>query len=158
MFCYHCGKLINEHKIESKKPTLNMVEEVNDSDVTVQYICPRCGHLIHENASEDNIKELSRAAHSEIQRGNNFFASGMGSNSIGIILLAIGIIFFLLAHKPANGHQLDAGCPEFFVSLVLIVVSVVLLTVGITFTIIGLVRKIRYGRLLVDINNGTFVQ
>jgi hypothetical protein len=82
----------------------------------VNYVCPRCGHLIHEGATQEDIKSLSRASHSELQRGSNNFAFGMGFFAIGIILLTIAIIFFVLAHKPNNGFQLVVACAEFYVS------------------------------------------
>lgn len=158
MHCTHCGKKINERRIEAKKPTLMHIDtEIND-DTSIAYVCPRCGNIVHENISEAEIKSLSRAAHSEYQRGNNSFSIGMGNIAIGVIALALAIIFFLLAKKPSNNHQLVTTCPEFYVSVVLFVISFVLLTVGIVYTAIGIYKKQYYTHLLKDINNKTFVQ
>ena len=76
---------------------------------------PRCGHLIHQHVTEQELKTLSAASHAEIQRGRNFFASGMSLNLIGAIILVLAIIFLVLAHKPANNFALVTTCPEFFV-------------------------------------------
>jgi len=154
LYCYHCGKKIDNYKLEAKAASLNS-EEVND-DTKVEYICPRCGHLTHLDATESDKKELSIACHSQVQRGNNHFALGMSFNSVGIILLAIAIIFYVLAHKPAGGFV--RTCGEYYVFVALLAISVILLGFGIAHTIVGIVKKVRYSRLLKDLNNGTFVQ
>lgn len=157
MYCYHCGLKIDEHKIEMDKSSIDVDTEIN-SQTVIQYICPRCGHLIHEGFSSEDEKELSVASHAQIQRGNNSFANGMCLNSIGLILLVISIIFFVLAHKPAKGRALVLNCPEFYISLALIIISVILLGFGIYQTIVGILKKRHYSKLLKDINNKTFVQ
>lgn len=157
MYCYNCGKKIDEHKIEKKHPSLSDYDEVN-SEVSVQYICPRCGHLIHEGLDEADSKQLSRACHAQIQRANNSFAKGMCMNVLGLILLIISLIFFLLANKPSQGFVLQVNCAEFYVFLVTLICSVILLGIGITFTIIGVRTKRIYSNLLKDLNNKTFVQ
>ncbi len=157
MYCYHCGKKIDEHKIESQKTSFE--KEVEYSEYTkVQYICPRCGHLIHEGLSEEDSKELSRASHAQIQRANNSYARGMCMNALGVILLIIAIIFFILANKPSQGFVLQTNCAEFYVFIVATIVSVILLGVGVYLTIIGLKTRHHYSQLLKDLNNKTFVQ
>lgn len=158
MYCDHCGKKINEKRIEAKSSSLGMCQEPINDETTVSYVCPRCGHLIHSDLSKEDVKSLSRAAHAEIQRGNNFFSSGMGFSSIGMISLIISILFFYLAKKPSAQFQLVTDCAEFYVFVVLLAVAVVLLTVGISEVLIGLLRKRKYFNLLRDINNGTFIQ
>ncbi len=157
MYCYHCGKKIDEHKIEAKQTSFN--QDVEYGEYTkVQYICPRCGHLIHEGLSEEDSKELSRASHAQLQRASNSYARGMCMNALGAILLIIAIIFFILANKPSQGFVLQTNCAEFYVFIVATVVSVILLGVGVYLTIIGLKDRHHYSQLLKDLNNKTFVQ
>lgn len=157
MYCYHCGLKIDEHKIETSKSSFNSEVEV-DSEAKVQYICPRCGHLIHEGMSLEDSKELSRASHAQIQRAANSFARGMCMNALGGILLIIAIIFFVLANKPAYGFVLQTNCAEFYVSVVSFAVSAVLLGFGLYLAIKGASTRRHYTQLLKDINNRTFVQ
>lgn len=165
MYCTHCAKKIDEAKIESASPSLNLVQgqEIAE-DAGIAYVCPRCGHLIHDNVSEEEKKSLSRAAHAQVQRARNYFASGMGMVSVGAILGVIAILFFVLAHKPSNGYALvdETGkflfSAEFLVSLVLGIITVVLLAVGGTYVVRGVLTKKANSDLLRDLNNGTFVQ
>ena len=157
MFCYHCGYKLDEKKVESKQSTYEKVEGL-DVDTQINYVCPRCGHLIHDNASPEDVKSLARACHAELQRGRNDFARGMSSLSIGIILLVTSIVFLLLSRKADNKFQIPVSSPEFWVFLVLAIISVILLTLGVVFTVLGLKRKTTYTSLLKDINNKTFVQ
>lgn len=159
MYCPHCAKHIDETKIEASSSSYNQVinQEIAE-DATIAYVCPRCGHLIHEDLQPEEVKSLSRAAHAQIQRARNYFASGMGMVSVGAILLIIGILFFVLAHKPSNGYELTVGSAEFLVSAVLGTVAVVLLVVGGVFVYRGATTKHQNTVLLREINNGTFVQ
>lgn len=157
MYCYHCGLKIYEHKLETKKSSFQEIENTNEK-TSVQYICPRCGHLIREGLSEEDSKELSRASHAQIQRGNNSYALGMSMNALGAILLVIALLFYLLANKPSKGFVLQTNCAEFYVAIILFVVSVILLGVGVAKTIIGVRKKHHYSLLLRDLNNKTFVQ
>ena len=156
MYCYHCGYQLNEKKVEKKKSSFDIDQEVKE-DTTVSYICPRCGHLIRSNMQEEDRKALSRASHAQIQRGNNNFALGMSFNSIGLILLVISIIFFFLSIKPSVGH-LVTTCAEFYVFVVFLIVAIILLSGGVFFTVVGIFKKIHYNKLLKDLNNKTFVQ
>ncbi len=165
MYCTHCAKKIDEKKLEAQSSSLLLADgEELPEDVTISYVCPRCGHLIHDHISEEEVKSLSRASHAQVQRARNYFASGMGMVSIGAILLTIGILFFVLAHKPSNGYSLfdESGklffSAEFLVSVVLTIISVVLLLVGGVFVFRGVSTKRQNTALLRDINNGTFVQ
>lgn len=157
MYCYHCGKRIDERKIESKSSSFESNQEYGEF-TKVQYICPRCGHLIHEGLTEEDSKELSRASHAQIQRANNSYARGMCMNALGVILLIIAIIFFILANKPSQGFVLQTNCAEFYVFIGATIISVILLGVGAYLTIIGLKTKHHYYQLLKDLNNKTFVQ
>jgi DNA-directed RNA polymerase subunit RPC12/RpoP len=157
MYCYHCGKQIDERKIESQSSSFDANQEYGEF-TKVQYICPRCGHLIHEGLSEEDSKELSRASHAQIQRANNSYARGMCMNALGVILLIIAIIFFILANKPSQGFVLQTNCAEFYVFIGATIISVILLGVGAYLTIIGLKTKHHYSQLLKDLNNKTFVQ
>lgn len=151
MYCYHCGKKIKE------VPAL-ADQMIGNDDTKVAFICPRCGHLIHEGLSEEDSKELSRASHAQIQRGNNSFATGMSLSIVGAILLAIGLLFYLLAKKPSQGYVLHTDCAEFYVFVALTVISVILLCFGIYKVVTGLITKKQYTELLRDLNNKTFVQ
>ena len=158
MYCPHCAKKIDETKIEASSNFDFIADQEVAEDASIAYVCPRCGHLIHENLAEEEVKSLSRAAHAQIQRARNFFASGMGLVSVGVILLAIGILFFVLAHKPSNGYELTVGSAEFIVAAALGIVAVILLVVGGVFVVRGILTKRQNSLLLKEINNGTFVQ
>ena len=156
MYCYHCAKHIDEDKLE-KKASSFAVEEAGEN-ATVSYICPRCGHLIHAGADEEEVKSLARAAHAQIQRARNFLSTGLGYAAIGVIIGIIAILFYFLACKPTNQYQLVTTCAEFYVSVILGIISVILLALGIVFITRGIVRKRQNANLLQDINNQTFVQ
>ena len=159
MYCYHCGKHFDEKKLEVKSSSLESVQDQEFlGEQEVCYICPRCGQIVHSGHTEKDIKSLSRAAHSEIQRARNSFASGMGFVSVSVILLVLAIMFFLLAKKPNNQYQLVTTCAEFYVFVVLLVVGLILLVTGVSFVSIGVVKKHQYSSLLKDIQNETFVQ
>jgi len=155
LYCYHCGKRIDEHKLECKKPSINPEVEI-DENASITYVCPRCSHIIHEGMSSEDAKELSRASHAQIQRGNNAFATGMCLNSLGIIILVVSIVFCLLCNKPLEGFV--TNCGEFYVFVGTMIISVILLIVGVYDTIKGVVNKRHYTALLKDLNNKTFVQ
>lgn len=157
MFCYHCGYNVDVDKIEAKQSTYNRIEGL-DMDTKINYVCPRCGHLVHADASEEDVKSLARACHAELQRGRNDFARGMSNISIGVILLVTSIVFLLLSRKADNQFRITVSSPEFWVFLVLAIISVILLILGIVFTVFGLKRKVTFTSLLKDINNKTFVQ
>lgn len=84
MYCTHCGKKINENKIEEKKSSYNIANESLTNKTEIQYECPRCGEIIHNHISKEEEKSLARAAHAEIQRGHNSFSRGMGNFCIGL--------------------------------------------------------------------------
>lgn len=160
MYCYHCAKHIDETKLEAKTSSFNLVSEDTEvgSDAKITYVCPRCGHLIKEGATEEQIKSLSRAAHAQVQRARNSIAVGMGFNSIGLIALIVAVLFFFLAKKPSNQYRLVVDCAEFYVSIVLAVASVASLSYGVFRVVSGFLNKKANSRLLKDINNRTFVQ
>ena len=156
MYCYHCGYKFDEKKVEEKKSSYSLTD-MSDENTTISYVCPRCGHLTHFDMQEEDRKALSRAAHAQIQRGNNNFALGMSFNSIGLILLVTSIIFYFLSIKPSVG-RLVTNCAEFYVFVVLLVLAIILLSGGVFFTIVGMLKKNHYHHLLKDLNNKTFVQ
>lgn len=157
MYCYHCGYKLNEHKIEANKSSYDLVKDMEiDSETTIEYVCPRCGHIIREGMSHEDQKALSRASHAQVQRGSNSFASGMCLNALGLILAIISVVFFLLSNKPQAGFVYNCG--EFYVAVATAVMAVILLTIGMVKTINGIVTKKHYSSLLKDLNNNTFVQ
>jgi hypothetical protein len=158
MFCHYCANKVNVERLEAKNPTLVEYKEVVNSDTKVVYVCPRCGHIIHEGLNEEEVKSLSRAAHADYLRGSNSFATGMSLTLFGFILLIIALVFFLLSFKADAGGTLVTACAEFIVCVALGIISVILLGVGITLVVRGLVTKRRCSLLLKDINNQTFVQ
>lgn len=157
LYCPHCAYLLDEDKVENKSSSYDLTKEIEiDEEAQIKYVCPRCGHLIHANLNHDEVKELSRASHAQVQRGNNSFASGMCLNLLGVILLIISLIFFILSNKPAKGFVMNCG--EFYVAVATMVISVILLSFGIFKTVVGLRLKMHYTKLLKGLNNQTFVQ
>ena len=164
MYCCHCGKRINEHKLEAKKSSLVIKDENGEfqevnADAPINYVCPQCGHLIHADASPEELKSLSQAAHSQLQRGANSFARGMALNLIGIIILILALSFFLLSFQSdGGGKTLNTGKSTFYIFIVMAAIAVILLGFGVYFTIVGISKKKGYTKLLKDLNNKTFVQ
>lgn len=154
MFCYHCGYKMKEGEGKISHEVLETKEE----EAKISYVCPRCGHLIHEGATEEDKKALSRASHAQMQRSRNDLASAMGSISIGAIALIISILFFFLAKKPSNQYKLVVDCAEFWVFLVLLIIAVGLFVFGGIKLYQGLSKKKLYGKLLSDINDEAFYQ
>lgn len=158
MFCHYCANKVDTKKLEKVSPSLEKYKEVANGETKVAYICPRCGHIIHEGLNEEEVKSLSRAAHAEYLRGGNSFSTGMSLTLFGLILLAIASVFFLLSFKADSGGQLVFLCAEFFVAAGLGLISVILLGIGVTKVIRGIITKRKCHLLLKDINNQTFVQ
>lgn len=158
MYCYYCGHEIDEEKLERASSSRKKYIEDAPLDADIQYVCPRCGHLIHAGHDEKDIKSLSVACHAELQRGRNDFARGMSSTLIAIILAAVSFIFFLLSRKADNQYRVTINCSEFWVFLVLAIISVILLVFGIVLVARGATRNTKYTKLLKDINTKTFVQ
>ncbi len=156
MYCSNCGKEIDEKKIQ-KKLVSDVSHEINE-DTEIVYSCPRCGAHIHHDLNEEDLKSLSRAAHAEYQRGSNSFAVGMCNVCLGGISVIIAVIFFILSMKPANQRQIDPTCVEFYVSMILFALGVVLLVVGIIYVYKGIHKKHHYNQLLKDINDEVFIQ
>ena len=164
MYCSHCGKKFDEVALE-KKQSSYVIKDDNgelvqiDSDARVEYVCPQCGHLAHNNLNEEEYKSLSRAAHSQLQRGANSFARGMALTLIGVIIAILALSFFLLSFQSTGGGKvLDTTKSTFLVFVVMGVVAVILLGFGIYNTIVGINKKTMYTKLLKDLNNKTFVQ
>lgn len=164
MYCSHCGKKFDERAIE-KKQSSYVQKDANgelvaiDSDAKVEYVCPQCGHLVHNDLNEEEYKSLSRAAHSQLQRGANSFARGMALNLIGIIIGILAFSFFLLSFKTEDGIKVvDITKSTFLVFSVMSVVAIILLIFGIYNTVVGISKKTMYTKLLEDLNNKTFIQ
>ena len=164
MFCSHCGKKFNERALEKKQSSYIVKDKDGnllpvDTDAKIEYVCPQCGHLTHLDLSDDELKSLSRAAHSQLQRGANSFAAGMAFNLIGIIIGILAFSFFLLSFTTSKGQKVfDTSKSTFLVFVVLGVLAVILLGFGIYNTIVGINKKVVYTKLLKDLNNKTFVQ
>ena len=76
MYCYHCGKKIKESPALADLMT-------GDENTQVAFVCPRCGHLIHEGLTEENAKEILGCVDGIIVPG------GFGSRGIeGMIIAA----------------------------------------------------------------------
>ena len=159
LYCYHCGFELDEDKLEEQNSTRQQFSEKADSTADIQYVCPRCGRLIHRGHTEEEVKSLSRSCHAELQRGRNDFARGMSNLALFAITFITAMIFLLLSNKTTGeGRAISMSCAEFWVFLGLSIVSVVLVIIGVYRTLLGLKRKRIYTRLLKDINDKTFVQ
>ncbi len=165
MYCCHCGKKFNEHALEKKHSSYE-VKDANgnllevDTDAKVMYVCPQCGHLTHDDLSQEELKSLSQAAHSQLQRGANSFAKGMAMNLLGLIIgiLALSFLLLSLVNDGNGGKMVNTGKSTFIVFVVMAIVAVILLAVGIYSTVIGISKRTMYTKLLKDLNNKTFVQ
>ena len=164
MYCSHCGKKFDERALEKKQSSYVQKDQNGellpvDTEQKVEYVCPQCGHLAHLDLNEDELKSLSRAAHSQLQRGAKSFAFGMAFNLIGIIIGILAFSFFLLSYQSSGGGKvLDTSKSTFLIFVVMSAVAVILLGFGIVNTIVGLNKKVMYTKLLKDLNNKTFVQ
>ena len=158
MYCYHCGYEIDEKKVEASKATREAQASSFKDTNQVSYVCPRCWWLIHQDATPEELKALSRASHAEIQRGRNAFASGMGGICLGTIALVLAALFFKLSFKPGLQNRLVTNCPEFFVSMTLFVVAAACLGYGLFSAIRGRARIVKYEGVLRELHNETLVQ
>ena len=164
MYCSHCGKKFDEVALEKKQSSYIAKDGYGelvaiDSDAKVEYVCPQCGHLAHKDLNEEEYKSLSRAAHSQLQRGANSFARGMALNLIGVIIAILALSFFLLSFQSSGGGKtLDTTKSTFLVFAIMSVVAIILLGFGVYSTIVGISKKTMYTKLLKDLNNKTFVQ
>jgi len=164
MYCCHCGKYINEHKLEEKQSSRVLKDEKGelievDENAQINYVCPQCGHLIHADSTPEELKSLSQASHSQLQRGRNSFAHGMALNLIGLIIGILALSFLLLSFTVGdNGKELNTGKSTFLIFVVMAAIAVILLGFGIVNTVIGVKKKVTYTKLLKDLNNKTFVQ
>ena len=164
MYCCHCGKYIDEHKLEAKKSSRVLKDEngelleVNE-DAQINYVCSQCGHLIHGDVTPEDLKSLSQASHSQLQRGANSFARGMALNLIGLIIGILALSFFLLSFQTVGGaKELNTTKSTFYIFVAMAVIAVILLGFGVVNTVIGLRKRVTYTKLLKDLNNKTFVQ
>lgn len=156
--------IVHKHdlKVEEIKKSYNasLIEDSSNGkgEVGVSYICPRCGHIIKSGFTLQDKKSLSAASHAELQRSRNDFSRGMAMLILGGILLIIAIVFLLLCRKASLGYAIATNVAEFWVFLILAIISVILLIGGSIFTFKSVKKKKMYTELLKDINNETFVQ
>ena len=128
MYCCHCGKRFDEHKIEAKQSSL-VIKDEN-------------GELIEVN-----------------ERGANNFARGMALNLVGLIIGILAFSFLLLSFQNDRGVRvLNTGKSTFLIFIVMAIIAVILLGFGIYFTVVGILKRSQYSKLLKDLNNKTFVQ
>ena len=104
------------------------------------------------------MKSLNQVAHSKIHKARYDINAGLCGLVIGLILIVIGLLFFVLCFDINNNRQLDVNRTEFYVFCVLFGVGVVLLTYGVIRFIIGLKDKRTYTSLVRHLQNETFVQ
>lgn len=154
MFCSHCGYLLKENKIRK----VNSQASEFKKDAITTYACPRCGHLIKNNLNEEEVKSLSRAAHSEIHRSRNLLNSGLCFLAISVILLVISFMFYLMSFKAAAGGKLVTTSTEFYVFISLLVIGILALSYSIFNLTRGILKKKTYTNLLKDIQRETFIQ
>lgn len=158
MYCSHCGYDLDQNKMQKalKKNTLTSTKRSPEAkDV---FNCPRCQHVIKENLSEEEYKDLARAAHSEIHRGRNNNNSGLCFGVISFIVLAISFMFLSMSFKATAGHTLVLDSVEFTVFLVLLSIGLVALTYAIIQLVLGIKKIRKYNGLLTRIQNETFYQ
>jgi NAD-dependent SIR2 family protein deacetylase len=154
MYCSHCGYHLSDSKIEKTKQK----EDYKNPTTSEAFVCPRCGHLVKTSLTDIEIKELSRASHSEIHRSRNLLNGGMSFLVIGAIVLIVSYLFFLMAHKASLGGVLETTCTEFYVFITLLSLGAVLLVFSFVYLFIGIRKHKRYSSLLKRINEGIFVQ
>lgn len=155
MYCSHCGYYLKEEEIQKGllKPSAS-----RNKDTAITYVCPRCGHIIKSSLSDDEIKNLSRAAHAELHRSSNLRNTGMCFLMVTIIFLAISFMFFLMSFKASKGGQFDTTCTEFYVFVVLLALGIAGAFYSGSNLIFGYKKKKRYSILLKDIQDGIFYQ
>ena len=155
MYCSNCGY---ELTVKEREKALSSGSHQGKSNTQQVFVCPRCGKIIKEGLNEEEIKGVARASHSEIHKANNKLNTAKSSLVIGAILLAIGLLFFILCFKPKNNNKFELGCTEFYVFVALSLLSITLIVLGIVFFISGTKKKKKYSELLKDIQNGVFNQ
>ncbi len=155
MYCTHCGYDLNEKK---QKVAALQATNFRTAHTKLTYVCPRCGHIIKEDLSEEDIKALSRASHAEIHRARNSRNTGMCFLVLGGILLVISFLFFLMSFKAAMGGKLSVGSTEFKVFIALLALGVAGCGFGAYSLISGIKKNHKYSTLLRDINNNVFNQ
>ena len=154
MYCSNCGYDLKEKQIDKAKDNA----EGRTFDSKMVYICPRCGKVIKEGLDENEIKSLSRAAHSEIHKARNTINSGFCFLMVSIILICIGFMFYLMSYKANSGGLLVTNCTEFVVFCILLVLSIAGFTYSGTALYLGYKKQKDYTSLLKDIQNNIFVQ
>lgn len=159
MFCTNCGNEIKEHEIQKEKQkALKDPNFDSNKQVEIVFKCPTCGELIHSNLSKEEMKSLNQVAHSKIHKARYDINAGLCGLVIGLILIVIGLLFFVLCFDIQNNRELDINRTEFYVFCFLTGIGAILLTYGIIRFIIGLKDKRTYSLLVKHLQNETFVQ
>ena len=146
MYCSNCGYKLTQRKIEK----ILKKTEGRTIDSNVVYVCPRCGKIIKNGLSNDDVKALARASHSEIHKSRNIV--------IATILVAIGYIFYLMSYKDNAGGMLVTNCTEYYVFKVLIVLGCIAYLYSFISLFFGIKKNREYNLLLKDIQNNIFIQ
>lgn len=154
MYCSHCGFDLKDEKVKVANKAYNF----GNADTKVGFVCPRCGRVIKEDLSSEEVKSLARASHAEIHRARNSKNRGMCFLVIGVILLIISFLFFLMSFKAAQGGQLVLTSTEFYVFICLLALSVISIVFGLFSLIRGILKEKKYSSLLKDIQNECFIQ
>lgn len=159
MFCPNCGyKVKNIGKARLEEQASLSSDFDSNKQIKVAYQCPTCGKIIHDKLSQEEMKSLNQVAHGKIHKARYDINSGLCSLVIGIILAAIGLMFFALSFDLQKNHTLDTTRVEFIVFCVLISVGLILAIFGSYLLIRGVIAKNAYQNVVKDIQNNTFVQ
>lgn len=154
MYCSNCGYKLTQRKIEK----ILKKTEGRTIDSNVVYVCPRCGKIIKNSLSNDDVKALARASHSEIHKSRNIINSGMCFLVIATILVVIGYIFYLMSYKANAGGMLVTNCTEYYVFIVLLVLGCIAYLYSFISLFFGIKKNREYNLLLKDIQNNIFIQ
>ena len=119
-------------------------------------ICPSCGKSMNpDSMSEDDVHFARQHAYGEVSKGENKRDSALTFYVIGGILLILGIVFFVLSFR-FNTAKIRVFRPlsvEFFVSMILLSISIALLTIG-TIRIVGSLKTISFYKGVIKEING----
>lgn len=158
MYCHNCGYDLKKSKINKIEKKYLKEGKISEENKANMYVCPRCGAFIHKHLEENEIKHLSQAAHSEVHRAHNFNNRGKCFLVISLILIAIGMLFFVLSFKTANHGELDINCIEFYVFLALASLGAICLVYGSVNLTIGINKNNKYKQVVKAIQNQVFIQ
>lgn len=116
-------------------------------DEEVGYECPHCHQDTRfDNLDKEGIHKLHQTCHKNINKNNDIKNNALTFIVVGNLLLIIGLIFFFLSFKKdiIGVRNFTPGCTEFFLSVICLGISLVLLTIG----IISLVKALKELKLM----------